>query len=271
MLHYNGSVKPDYVRLRRGVKNMAGKARFAGLMQYSMIAVLVVGLLAGLASCSVGAVMGSGKSMSETREIEGVTGVELSFLGDLTIKQGDNESLVITGDDNVVPLVKTDVNNHVLSIGTQANTLVQPVAPLRYELTVKQLDSIKLSGLGNISADQMSGDRADIALSGAGKLAVADLQAGDLTVNLSGAGDATLAGEVTKQTVTLSGAGSYNADELKSDVANVSITGLGNAKLWAVEDLSANLTGAGTIEYYGKPSVDQSISGLGSIKSLGNK
>ena len=55
-----------------------------------------VGLLAVmalLAGCSFGATVGSGKMATETRAVSGIEAVEFAFIGDLTIRQGEEESL----------------------------------------------------------------------------------------------------------------------------------------------------------------------------------
>ena len=46
---------------------------------------------------------GSGKPVTETRAVSGFTGISFSVPGQLELTQGDQESLVITADDNVLP------------------------------------------------------------------------------------------------------------------------------------------------------------------------
>lgn len=91
-----------------------------------------------------------------------------------------------------------------------------------------------------------------------------------MTVNLSGLGSANLGGEVNQQVVNLSGAGSYYADDLRSQTAAVNISGVGGAEVWAIETLNAETSGAGNIEYKGNPQVTQQIGGLGRITSVSN-
>lgn len=227
-----------------------------------------MGLLAG---CVFGMVVGSGRSVTETRDVSNFHAVDFAFLGDLEIKQGDEETLTITGDDNIVELIRTRVIDGVLHIDGGAANIGRTIVPLRYVLTVKTLDGIALSGLGNVTMARLANDDVALALSGAGALTVDALSADTLSVNLSGLGSANLGGAVRRQVVNLSGAGSYYAGDLRAQNATINISGLGNAEVWVVETLNADISGAGNIAYKGRPQVTQRISGLGRVTELGNE
>lgn len=232
-----------------------------------VVLLLEMSLLSG---CAFGMVVGSGKSMSETLAVSDFNAVEFAFIGDLTIAQGAEESLTITGDDNIVPLIRTTVRDGVLRIDAGAANVGRPIVPLRYALTVKNLDSLSLSGLGNVEVASLEGRNLALSLSGAGSLTIDNLAATDLAVSLSGLGSANLSGEVNQQAVTVSGAGSYYAANLRSQTAAVQISGVGSAEVWAVETLSATISGAGNIEYTGNPQVMHQISGLGRVTAMEN-
>ncbi len=234
------------------------------------IVTLLFGIIL-LSSCSFGMVVGSGRSVTETRSVSNFNAVKFAFVGDLTITQGAEESLTITGDDNIVALIRATVQDGVLHIDAGAANIGRPIVPLRYVLTVKNLESLTLSGLGNIEIASLETRNLALSLTGAGSLKIDNLAAADLAVTLSGLGSANLSGEVNKQAVTVSGAGSYYAVKLRSQSAAVRISGLGNAEVWAVETLAANISGAGNIRYVGNPQVTQNITGLGNIQSIGDE
>jgi hypothetical protein len=229
---------------------------------------LVVALVAG---CGVGLVVGSGKTVTEERTISDVEEVALTFIGDLQITQGDEEKLVITGDDNVLPLITTEVKDGVLTIGSKSTLGVPMVTDLRYDLTVRNLNSLRLSGAGNAEMDGLETGDLAVNISGAGNLSIKDLQADRISANMSGLGNLELGGKATRQTVSLSGAGNYDAGDLETGTADVTLSGLGNATVWATESLDANISGAGNIEYYGDPDVASKVSGVGSVTSKGEK
>jgi hypothetical protein len=224
-----------------------------------------------LAGCGVGLVVGSGKTVTEEREISGVEGVALSFVGDLQITQGDEEKLVITADDNVLPLITTEVNNGILTIGGRSTVGMQVMSPLRYDLTVRDLNSVRLSGAGNAEMDGLETGDLKVEISGAGNLAIRDLKAERVDATLSGLGNVELGGEAQRQAVRLSGAGSYSGGDLQTGSAKIELSGLGGATVWATESLDVRISGAGNVEYYGDPQVTQEIGGLGNVEGLGEK
>lgn len=231
----------------------------------AMVFVVVGGLLS---ACAFGVVVGSGRSTTETRQVSDFHAVNFAFIGDLNITQGNQEALTISGDDNILALIRSEVSNGVLRIDAGAANIGQTIVPLRYELMVRNLDEVKLSGLGNIKIGALQSDELTLNLSGAGSLTIDELAGNELAVHMSGLGNANLTGEVNRQTVTVSGAGAYYARELRSQAAKVTISGLGNAEVWAVETLDAMISGAGNISYVGSPQVTQQISGLGSVNAL---
>jgi hypothetical protein len=203
----------------------------------------IMAVLLVLTGCSV--VSGSGQVKSETRQVSGFTGIELSGNGEVTIEQGDPESLTIEADDNVLPVLTSEVENSVLHLGTEPRTTVQTRNPIRYRVTVEDLTSIGLSGSGSVSATNLRVDT--------------------LQVNISGSGMVNLAGAADQQELDMSGSGRYQAAELSSRSATIEISGSGRATVAVSDQLRVDISGSGTVTYSGDPRVDQSISGSGRL------
>lgn len=242
------------------------------MMRRRLAVAIVLGLIMlAFAACGVGLVVGSGKSITEERELSGVKGVALSFVGDLRITQGDEEKLVITADDNVMPLITTEVRNSILTIGSKSTTGFQTTTKLQYDLTVRDLNSVRLTGAGNAQMDGLKTDDLALAVSGAGSMSVQNVDASSVEAALTGLGSIEVSGNAARQSVQLSGAGSYDGSKLETGAADVTITGLGSATVWATEVLNAAISGAGNIEYYGAPEVTKKVTGLGSVTRKGDK
>jgi hypothetical protein len=187
----------------------------------------------------------------------------------LQIVQGDVESLKVEAEDNIIDRIESYVSGSTLHIGIERFINVIPTSSITYTLTVKDLNSIEISGYGDVYIQTLTTDYLEVEVSGGGRIAVENLTADSLDVELSGAGDFDLAGMVDQQNVKLSGAGSYKASDLQSRVAKVNISGAGSAQLWVTEDLEVNLSGVGSLQYYGDAQVHQNISGIGKVISLG--
>lgn len=208
------------------------------------------GLATGLALLAVGAwgrVVGSGRSTSESRAVSGFDEVALAGSGSLTITQTGTESLTIQADDNILPLLTSDVVGHRLTLGTKPNTSFETRTPITYRLTVKDLRGLSISGSGDATATGITTP--------------------SLTVSISGSGTVMLSGRAESQHVTISGSGEYRARDFATRTASVTVTGSGDAAVNCSETLDARVSGSGAIIYTGHPAVTQRVTGSGTIRA----
>ena len=66
-------------------------------------------------------IKGSGTVIIENRKLSEFHSVEVVGSIDVTITSGDNYVCNISGDDNIVPLVETIVNNYILEVSINEN------------------------------------------------------------------------------------------------------------------------------------------------------
>lgn len=216
-------------------------------------------------------VIGSGKSTIEGREISGFDRISIRSIGEAQVTQGENVQVVIEADDNLVPYITTRVFAGELIIETKPGFSLNPKSPVRYKITVKDLEQIKSSGTALVVIRNLKTDDLRLNSSGAGEFQIANLQAASLDAELSGAGSFKASGTCEKLDVSISGAGSFDAPDLKVSEASVKISGLGNATLWVTDRLKTRISGMGNISYYGSPVLDQENSGAGISRHLGDK
>ena len=210
-------------------------------------------------------VQGSGNVKTESREVQGFDRVEVAGVGSLTIAQGTAEALTIQAEDNLLPRLRSTVENGTLHLGPGPGTQVGPTKPIRYDLKVKQLRAIALSGAPDATAAGLNADKLDLDVSGAGRMNLAHVTANTIAVHISGEGAVTVSGQTPQQTVSISGAGRYEAADLASQRATIDISGAGNCAVRASERLSATISGAGHVTYTGSPAVEAHVSGAGSV------
>jgi hypothetical protein len=142
---------------------------------------------------------------------------------------------------------------------------------LKFEIGVKDLKDLTVSGLGAVNMDGLKGSNFNLTLSGAGDTTIDNMTEDQLGVTISGLGSATLSGTATNADVTISGAGKLTAPDLEVKTATVNIPGLGSATVWVTDTLTGAISGAGSVEYYGSPETHTSSTGLGKFQSLGAK
>lgn len=232
------------------------------------IPVILILLVCMAASGCIGqGIQGSGKVINETRQASGFNQIDLNGAGELIITQGNTESLTIQADDNLMPYIKTNVNNDKLTINFN-NSLPLPSQSVKIYLTVKNISTITTSGSGKIYSNNLKANDLTININGAGESNLNNLNANTLKIVISGAGKMTLSGNVNEQNINISGAGEYNAANLSSKITSLSINGAGRGTVRVSDVLNAMINGGGDIKYIGNPKVVQQINGAGDIKQI---
>lgn len=216
--------------------------------------------------------------ISEEKDVSGVSRVILREYGQLFVKQGEEETLRIEGQDALTRMVRTEIRDHELLIDIdggwwdrtwRALTSTVEGKPLKFYLTLKNIEGLFVTGAARVKAKGLKVDSLEIILKGAGEVMISDLHADKLDVELPGAGVISVSGITREQNVFMKGAGSYDAPRLQSETGNIRLHGVGKAAVWVAKTLNADVDGVGKIEYYGDPDVRRSISGLGKIQQVG--
>jgi hypothetical protein len=203
---------------------------------------LVVAVLGGCHH--FGNVSGSGKMKVEKRDVPAFTALQVSGAYDIEIVVQKEQSLEIEGDDNLLPLISTEVKNGVLNISNEKSFNTKHA--LRVRISVPNLDGISTSGASEFNVTNVKSD--------------------EFNIEGSGAGHIQISGETKTLEVGLSGAGTLDARELKAQKVTVTTNGAASADVYASEELRASANGAGNVDYYGDPkTVSEDANGAGSI------
>ncbi|HEX3014576.1 MAG TPA: DUF2807 domain-containing protein, partial [Methanobacterium sp.] len=100
-------------------------------MKKYIIPALVILAVVAASGCIGQNAVGSGNVMNQSQNVSGFNQVSVDGSGTLIITQGDKESLTVEAEDNVLPNIKTNVNNNVLTISFGNHTVV-PTKPIKY-------------------------------------------------------------------------------------------------------------------------------------------
>ena len=236
-----------------------------------LVALMMSGCEIGDAVFNAERIRGSGRVIQEKRDVHGFSEVRLSGVGDLSIQQGSQESLTVEADDNILPRIRTEVEGTTLVIGLEPRVSVSPTAGIRYQLTVRELSGLTVSGSGEIQSSSLRSQDLKVHVSGSGKIRLSDLTASTLAAEISGSGTVEMSGKVDSQRIQISGSGDYDCGQLQSDTAEVTVSGSGDSRVWAEKSLSIHVSGSGDVEYYGNPQISRRVSGSGGLKRLGDR
>jgi hypothetical protein len=205
---------------------------------------LSMALVVGLAGCNLSSatdrVKGSGITKTEKRSLAPFDSLEVSCHGSIQVHIQRQEGLEISGDDNIIPLITTEVNNGILYI--RSSKEYNSRDELVITVSAPDLKKFVFSGAGKASLSNVKNDRVEMALTGAGSL--------------------TASGETKEADITLSGAGSVDAKNLHAVNAKVNSTGVGSVEIYVTERLDAKSSGIGEINYYGSPKIVNRQAGM---------
>jgi putative autotransporter adhesin-like protein len=210
-------------------------------------ATLILALLMAGCMDAFNRIKGSGVAKTETRAVEAFHAVRLNGAADVSITIGQPAQLTVTADDNIVPVIDTDVHDGVLVIGNHESYNTQ--MGVKVVIVTPSLDAFELNGSGNVKIKELNGEK--------------------FSAKIRGSGDLSADGAVNRLDASISGSGDMKLGELKVKSADVSIAGSGSATVNAEESMSASISGSGDIRYKGNPSkVQSSVAGSGSVHKI---
>ena len=252
--------------------NNKNKTRFPKRTVTWMYMAIVVILLATLTNaCNLMAIYGSGDIVTKNLDVHDFTRVNFSGEGNFMLSQGNEESVAVAADDNLIKHINYEVREGTLYIWHREN--ISPSQPIQVRVSVKNITGLELAGIVNAEVNKLDIERLKVDVSGLVKLKMQEIDADTLAVTLNGSSEfnSTGTGDVTKQEITLNGSNSYKAPKLQSQTVNISLNGSNDVTIWAVKTMKIAISGQGNVQYYGSPQINQSGSGNAELVSLGEQ
>jgi len=209
----------------------------------SLLIILV--LVAVFGGCKFGrGIAGSGNRKSEKRDLKSFNAIETSGFYEVKVTCQKASSFEIEADDNLLPLIKTEVLDGVLMVSNDQDFHSAKSTVLRVSLP----------------------DLTRLANHGAGNVTIMDADSNNLELNSTGAASINADGKAKSIAITSAGAGSIDAGNLRAEKASVSLSGAGSVQVYATEQLDVTISGVGSVTYGGNPkTVNKSVSGIGSV------
>jgi len=221
-------------------------------------------LLAGLAACS--GIKGEGPVITQNRSVDSFEGIEVANDVEVYLSQGDERSVRVEGQKNILDILETDVRSDMLKISYGRHN-VRRHEPVRVHITNPQLEAVKVSGSSKvISKTKWRLDDQDFEtnISGSGKLTLELLDADEIESSISGSGDMILRGDCSHFELTISGSGDVKAFDMTAKIAKISVSGSGSCQITVQKELDTRISGSGSVRYKGDPkTINTSVTGSG--------
>lgn len=259
------------------------------MIRYLIHGAAVLGLLVLFSACRK--ITGEGPVVTESRQASGFTGIDLEVSGSLHFVPDSVYSVQISAQKNILDIIKTPVDDGVLSIGFRGNPRVRSHEPIVVEVHAPDIVKLGISGSATLYIDKPfypahldmdisgSGDllgdtvrsagKISFHLSGSGSLTLPYLEGDILEANISGSGRVRVdSGRVDSEQLHISGSGDFRLAGVEARTATVHSSGSGNAELYLTQQLDVNISGSGMVYYRGNPRITAQISGSGKVHPL---
>ena len=213
-------------------------------------------------------VKGEGPVVRKTLDLDQFNAIKLTFSGDVYLKQGNRQEVVVEAQQNIIDLMKRDVRDGTWKIGFEKN--VSKTKPVKVYITVPTLTKIGVSGSGNIKTENAFTGLGNMAVhvSGSGDIK-ADLTAKSIKTHISGSGDVALRGSAQNHDIHISGSGDVTSYDFRTDNCEIHISGSGECEVNVQENLDIHISGSGDVYYKGDPNVRSKVRGSGDVVSKG--
>ena len=192
-------------------------------------------------------VTGSGVSKTEQRDVGEFQKIHVNGSPNVKIIIGDKRSVSVTSDDNLLPVIETNVEDGALVIGGKQGFSTE--IGVTVQITVPKLEAVAVHGSGDVE--------------------VKGLEAEKFKAEIQGSGDITVAGRADELDVEIQGSGDVNLDDLQAKRAAVEVQGSGDSTVKVSDELTVHLAGSGDVKYIGEPKVTKTGDASGNVKKVG--
>lgn len=238
-------------------------------IQFSRL-MLLLSILSLSSSCNdASAVIGSGKIVTQTRQVSGFDAIELRSHANVEIKKGKDFKVEVSDYENLLPYLTLEKSGSTLEIGVKKNTKMIN-SKTRVVITMPDpLYSINIKGSGNFYIDSPFNDLTSIVIAGSGDVNSDVAQQLDkLVVKILGSGNVEFKGSAAVVEASIAGSGNIYLMQLSTKAADCTIMGSGDIEIKAVDTLKAKVNGSGNIRYSGNPVSEIKVNGSGRIENV---
>ncbi|MGI6243156.1 MAG: GIN domain-containing protein [Prevotella sp.] len=207
-----------------------------------------------LSSCTFRVNNRGGQEVSVLRSAHPFNRIEIRGLCNVKYEQGENFSVKIVGDEELVNQLLTECDGTTLSIKAKDHSV--NITGLRHKrkpvvyVTSPDLIGIHMEGAGDFEVEKpLDTDTLNVYLKGAGDIDLKRIVCDEAYINLQGMGDVNVDGLTAKRSViNLKGIGDVDIDFIDSGSAVCTLQGVGDISLSGnLKSLQKRVSGTGDI------------------------
>lgn len=214
-------------------------------MKKLLLLVLLLPLLGAGCHHRFGAdVKGSGKRVTQKRDVASFTSISAEGAFDIEVVCQKTLGIEIEADDNLIPLITTEVSNNVLTVKPKSNYSASDAPKIK--ISVPNIETFAADGAGTIQISGVNNDK--------------------LQINVDGAPTLTASGTTKMVGIDANGAAKIDTHNLRAAHAVVDSKGVSKVDLGVSTQLDVTVSGPSHVTYSGDPVVNKTVHGPGKVE-----
>jgi len=216
-------------------------------------------------------ILGNGRMQSTEVSLQSFDKIELSDNFVVEIYQADKESLWLEADENLINYISYEVDNDVLTFEVKDNKVLVPQNQILIKLYVVYIESIDISGTGQVSVYGLKTDKLNVIMSSGTVLEADSIDVGEFYYESNGSTNASIDGMLSSVVLRQVGSGEIDISGFGEYISiSQEGSGLVNAINFVVQNADVNLIGSGLIYCNSESTLNVTVEGTGRVFYKGN-
>lgn len=225
-------------------------------------------LIAGMVGCNK-TIVGDGPLVAENRPVSNFTSINLLVDAEVYYHPGNNLSLEVMGQQNILDKLETIVTNDQLIIRNSDSKDISTGEKIRINITAPSVNTFSINTAGEIySSGKIEVTNLQLSNSGTGTICLQNVVAKNIEATGTSSGVIVAEGSGENVTTKNSGSGKIDFSRVIARTAKVRASGSGKTQVTVADHLQATIEGSGPVYYSGYPDVSSHISGTGHLVHL---
>ena len=213
-------------------------------------------------------IKGNGNVVTIERTTNDYDGISVGGFYHVELVDGNEGKITLTGEDNILDYIETEVKGGILVIKAKNNKNLIPSRGEGVFITIpfESINSVKGSGSGKIIGKKtIETNSFKVGTSGSRHVEL-NVKSSSVSVSTSGSSKIQISGTADKLEVKSSGSSNVGTYELEVDKATLTLSGSSDARIAVEESINARISGSGHVRYRGNPQkINTKTSGSGKI------
>ena len=218
----------------------------------------------------------AGRAIEANRAYQVEPFQDVAIIGpqDVVVTYGDAFSVRAEGPADTLTKLKVKSEGGKLTIGPGGNFNRfdwDSSAPVTFYLTLPHIEEIVQAGSGDVTIDKVEGSRFKGTIAGTGELQVGTMNVDRAVLTVAGSGTLSASGKARNTDVSIGGAGSVQARDLKSEDASIRIAGAGDVDMYVADEAKIAIFGSGDVDITGTTKCSVTKIGAGDVQCNGEQ